>query len=293
VSFEVDRFVTLVAEVEATHVAFLAPTMLRRFVDAVIATGHRPPALASIVVGGAPLYAADLARALEALGPIITQIYGQGEAPMTIAVMPAAELPGRAGDAERLASCGRPFTGVQVRVVDGEGHALPSGADGEVCVAGDVVMNGYWRNDAANRAALRDGWLHTGDIGHFDGEGYIQLTDRAKDVIITGGSNVYPREVEEVLLTFPGVREAAVVGAPDPEWGEAVWAYVVLDDGVDEDAAALVEHTRGHLASFKKPRHVVFLEELPKNSAGKVLKRQLSPASSRAVPLGSVAPPPA
>jgi acyl-CoA synthetase (AMP-forming)/AMP-acid ligase II len=144
-----------------------------------------------------------------------------------------------------------------------------------VCVRGDVVMRGYWDDPGATAKALHGGWLHTGDIGHLDADGFLHLTDRAKDVIITGGSNVYPRAVEEVLLTHPGVREVAVVGRPDPDWGESVCAFVVAEAGAEVDATALVAHCKGQLASFKKPKDVVFIDALPKSAAGKILKREL------------------
>ena len=184
---------------------------------------------------------------------------------MTITVMPASEALGHPG------SCGRAFHGVEIRIADPDGEPVPDGADGEVLVHSDVVMRGYWDNRGATEVTLAGGWLHTGDIGHLYG-GYLYLTDRAKDVIITGGSNVYPREVEEVRLTNPALREAAVIGVPDPEWGESVRAFVVAD-GVTP--AELIRHCRGRLASFKKPRDVVLVPDLPKNAAGKILKRDL------------------
>jgi acyl-CoA synthetase (AMP-forming)/AMP-acid ligase II len=263
-SFSAAGFVEKLAEHQVTHAAFLAPTMLRRVVEE--ARGRAFPRLRSVVIGGAPLYQEDLRAAVGVLGPIVTQMYGQGEAPMTITVMPAAEALAHPG------SCGRPFRRVQVRVAGPDGEPVPDGADGEVLVRGDVVMRGYWDDPEATAAALAGGWLHTGDIGHFDG-GWLHLTDRAKDVIITGGSNVYPREVEEVLLTHPAVREVAVVGVPDPEWGESIRAFVVADG--DPDPAELIRHCRARLASFKKPRDVILLPELPKNAAGKILKREL------------------
>jgi acyl-CoA synthetase (AMP-forming)/AMP-acid ligase II len=278
-SFDPDDYLTLLARHRATHAAFMAPTMLKRLLVAGDPASHDLSALRSIVIGGAPLYRTDLRAAVAAFGPIITQIYGQGESPMTITAMPPPRLDDFDGDGERLGSCGRAFVGVQVRVVDGSdgaGHAeLPPGADGEVCVRGDVVMRGYWDDPDATAKALRGGWLHTGDIGHLDADGFLHLTDRAKDVIITGGSNVYPREVEEVLLTHPGVREVAVVGRPDPDWGESVCAFVVAEAGAEVDAMALVAHCRGQLASFKKPKDVVFIDALPKSAAGKILKREL------------------
>jgi fatty-acyl-CoA synthase len=263
-SFSAADFVRLIGEHQVTHAAFLAPTMLRRVVEE--ARGRALPRLRSVVVGGAPLYQEDLRAAVGVLGPIVTQMYGQGEAPMTITVMPAAEA------LEYPGSCGRAFHGVEVRIADAGGGPVPNGVDGEVLVRGDVVMRGYWDNPSATAATLAGGWLHTGDIGHLS-DGYLYLTDRAKDVIITGGSNVYPREVEEVLLTHPAVREAAVVGVPDPEWGESVRAFVVADG--DPSPGELIQHCRGRLASFKKPREVILLAELPKNAAGKILKREL------------------
>lgn len=264
VSFSPADYLALVDKHNVTHAAFLAPTMLKRLVDE--ARGRVLVSLRSIVVGGAPVYQEDLRTAVEVFGPIIVQMYGQGEAPMTIAVMPPGEATAHPG------SCGRPFRDVEVTIVGADGGVLPDGEDGEVLVRGDVVMRGYWNNPDATAAALAGGWLHTGDIGHFS-DGYLYLTDRAKDVIITGGSNVYPREVEEVLLTHPDVREAAVVGAPDPEWGEFIRAFVVADGPVVEDQ--LVQYCRDHAASFKKPREVIFVPELPKNANGKILRREL------------------
>jgi len=277
--FSAADFVGLIERHQVTHAAFLAPTMLRRVVEQ--ARGRALPTLRSVVVGGAPLYQEDLRAAVGALGPIVVQMYGQGEAPMTIAVMPAAEALAHPG------SCGRAFGGVELRIADADGEPGPDGADGEVLVRGDVVMRGYWDNPDATEVTLANGWLHTGDIGHLDA-GYLHLTDRAKDVIITGGSNVYPREVEEVLLTHPAVREAAVIGVPDPEWGESVRAFVVVagdpapadptpgDPGPgDPTPGELIQYCRDRLASFKKPREVILVAELPKNAAGKILKREL------------------
>jgi acyl-CoA synthetase (AMP-forming)/AMP-acid ligase II len=265
-SFSARDFVALVEEHQITHAAFLAPTMLRRVVDEARGRTLPSPSLRSVVVGGAPLYQEDLRAAVGVLGPIVVQMYGQGEAPMTITVMPAAEALGHPG------SCGRAFHGVQISIADPDGEPVPDGADGEVLVRGDVVMRGYWDNPDATAATMAQGWLHTGDIGHLDA-GYLHLTDRAKDVIITGGSNVYPREVEEVLLTHPAVREAAVVGVPDPEWGESVRAFVVAAG--DPTPGELIQYCRDRLASFKKPREVILVTELPKNAAGKILKREL------------------
>jgi acyl-CoA synthetase (AMP-forming)/AMP-acid ligase II len=262
-SFVPADYLALIEKHGVSHAAFLAPTMLARLVRDPALRDHDLTGLRSIVVGGAPLYQEDLRAAVAAFGPIVTQMYGQGEAPMTITVMPAADALDHPG------SCGRPFTGMEVRTAE---------PDGEVLVKGDVVMTGYWDNPGATADTIVDGWLRTGDVGHLDPDGYLHLTDRAKDVIITGGSNVYPREVEEVLLTHPAVGEAAVIGIPDPDWGEAVRAFVVRSrNAADATVTAddLIGFCRTRLASFKKPRSVVFVDELPKNATGKILKREL------------------
>lgn len=266
-SFSPSGYFGLVDKHGVTHAAFLAPTMLMRLVRDGSASDHDLTSLRSIVVGGAPFYQEDLRAAADVLGPIITQIYGQGECPMTITVMSAGEALRHPG------SCGRPFTGIDLRIVGPDGAHVPDGAEGAAIVRGTPVMRGYWDNADATAATIVDGWLHTGDIGHLSPDGFLYLTDRAKDVIITGGSNVYPREVEEVLLTHPDVREVAVVGIPDKDWGESIRAVVVAERRVP--AADLIEFCRANLASFKKPREVVFVDSLPKNAAGKILKRQL------------------
>jgi len=231
----------------------------------------------AIVYGGAPMYLADIERALRVMGPRFVQIYGQGESPMVITALARRHLTdtGHPRHRERLASVGVAQTPVQVRVVDAHGRDLPLGEAGEVLVRGDTVMAGYWRNPEATAAALRDGWLWTGDVGALDADGFLTLKDRSKDLVISGGSNIYPREVEEVLLTAPGVAEVAVVGAPDPEWGEVVVAFVVAQPGAAPSAEALDAHCLAHIARFKRPKRYVFVDALPKNHYGKVLKTEL------------------
>ena len=179
--------------------------------------------------------------------------------------------------AQRLASVGVAQTPVEVRVADRrEGVPLPAGEVGEVLVRGDTVMAGYWRDPAATAAALRDGWLFTGDMGSLDDDGFLTLKDRSKDVIISGGSNIYPREVEEVLLLAPGVAEVSVVGAPDPEWGEVVVAFVVAAAGRHASTRSnSMQLCLEHIARFKRPKHYRIVDELPKNNYGKVLKTAL------------------
>jgi long-chain acyl-CoA synthetase len=174
----------------------------------------------------------------------------------------------------RIASVGLPQSGVEVTVRDDSGRDLPPGEIGEVCVRGAVVMSGYWGNPEASAKALRDGWLWTGDLGAFDEEGFLTLKDRSKDLIISGGSNIYPREVEEALLAHPGVAEVSVVGRPDPEWGEVVVAFVVAA-GPAPTPAELDAHCLAFIARFKRPKEYRFVDALPKNNYGKVLKTEL------------------
>ena len=190
--------------------------------------------LEHVVYGGAPMYREDLRAALDAFGPVFSQIYGQAEAPVTIARLTREDHQGEPDDgADRLGAAGRAYTSVEVAVCDAAGRIAPSG-DGELLTRSDVVMKGYWRNPAATADSLRGGWLHTGDVGRIDSDGLVFLIDRSKDVIISGGANVYPREVEEVILRHDGVRQAVVVGAPDETWGERVVAVLVLEPGGDQ-----------------------------------------------------------
>jgi long-chain acyl-CoA synthetase len=251
---------------------FAAPTIVGRLLSEP-AMGDAPlHHLKTIIYGGAPMYRADLDRALDCFGLRLAQIYGQGESPMTITALSKADH----GLAGKLSTVGRPRTDVEVRVVgDGDGE-LPVGETGEVVVRGDVVMAGYWNDPGATAEAMRGGWLHTGDVGSFDGDGYLTLRDRSKDVIISGGANIYPREVEEVLLRHPGVREVSVVGSPHAEWGEEVVAFVVAGDPAAPPAFEELDRLcLDHIARFKRPRRYLLLAELPKNNYGKVLKREL------------------
>jgi long-chain acyl-CoA synthetase len=232
------------------------------------------PDLRAVVYGGAPFAPADLRRALEVFGPVFVQLFGQGETPMTATVLPVADhAAALAGDRpERLASAGYPRPGMDVRVLGDDDAELPVGEIGEVCVQGPAVMAGYWQRPDETAEALRHGWLHTGDLGRFDDHGYLYLLDRAKDLIITGGSNVYAVEVESVLAMHPGVQEAAVVGVADRTWGEVVTAVVVGDIALEPELRALCADA---LAGYKRPRLYFYVDELPRNAYGKVLKREL------------------
>ena len=256
---------------------FAAPTMVKRMVEQARVTGYAGEGIKTIVYGGAPMYLADLQDALDTFGPRLVQIYGQGESPMTISALPREVIADRQrADWTRIASSvGLAHSAVDVRVLDAERRPLAVGQPGQIAVRGPTVMHGYWRNEAASCEALVDGWLLTGDIGYLDDQGYLTLTDRCKDVIISGGSNVYPREVEEVLALHPEVFEVCVVGEADAEWGESVVAFVVARGDSLLDERALTAWFLERMASFKKPKKYVFLAELPKNSYGKVLKTEL------------------
>jgi len=226
------------------------------------------------------MYVEDCKAAFAALGARLAQIYGQGESPMTITAMDRALLADAIarGDDSRIGSVGVAQLGVELRVADAADHALPPGTIGEVQLRGASVMQGYWRNPSASAETLAGGWLHTGDLGVLDADGFLTLKDRSKDLIISGGSNIYPREVEEALLTHREVAEVAVVGRRHPEWGEEVVACVVAR-GAPADVAALERALDAHclerIARFKRPKAYVFVAELPKNETGKVLKTAL------------------
>jgi long-chain acyl-CoA synthetase len=257
---------------------FAAPTMIRRLVDA--AEDFDESALRTIVWGGAPMHVSDVLATLDRFGPRLAQLYGQGETPMTITGLNKMELGDRTHPdwRHRLGSAGYPRSSVDVIVADNERARAP-GEIGEVLVRGDTVMGGYWADQVASAAALRGGWLHTGDIGVMDPSGCLTLKDRSKDVIISGGSNIYPREVEDVLATHPDVSEVSVIGRPDQEWGEVAVAYVV---GA-ADRAELDRMCLERIARFKRPKHYVFLDALPRNNYGKVLKTELRTMDARPI----------
>jgi acyl-CoA synthetase (AMP-forming)/AMP-acid ligase II len=256
---------------------FAAPTMLTRLIADPAFAGADHRNLKCIIYGGGPMYVADLLKALAVVGPRLVQIYGQGESPMTITALSRAFHMDRTHPRwrERLGSVGLPFAGVELRVVDGEDCDLPVGEPGEVLVRGDAVMPGYWHDDTATQETLRGGWLHTGDVGALDADGFLTLRDRSKDMIISGGSNIYPREVEEVLLRHPALAEVSVVGRPHADWGEEVVAFVVRRPGMQAEEAELDRLCLASIARFKRPRAYRFLAALPKNNYGKVLKTEL------------------
>jgi acyl-CoA synthetase (AMP-forming)/AMP-acid ligase II len=275
-SFEPDRIFD-VLEKHQNVTMFGAPTMVSRLINHRRAGSSNTHGMKTLYFGGAPMYVSDLKKALEIFGPKLTQIYGQGESPMTISYV-SKRLLGQTDHPRRediLASCGVARSGVDIKVVDEDGRELPAGEIGEVITRSDCVMRGYWNNAEANARSLRDGWLWTGDLGFIDAEGFLTLRDRSKDMIISGGSNIYPREIEEVLLTHPNILECAVIGRQHPDWGEEVVAYVVARPGATVTPQELDALCLNNIARYKRPRRYRIVESLPKNNYGKVLKTEL------------------
>jgi acyl-CoA synthetase (AMP-forming)/AMP-acid ligase II len=275
-SFDPEMVFSLIQRLRVTTIAFLAPTQIKMLLDGPYQS-YDLSSLRCITYGGGPMYVEDMKQAVEAFGPVLVQIYGQGEAPMTISYLRREEhvTHGDPVAEQRLASAGIPRTDVEVRIVNEDDHEVPAGEIGEIVARGSVVMAGYWNQPDATADTLRGGWLHTGDIGRMDAQGYLFLLDRKKDTIISGGNNIYPREIEEVLLKHPAIYEVAVIGVPDPLWGESVKAVVALRPGMAVTEEEVIAFCWQHLASYKKPRTVEFVPELPKNAYGKILKREL------------------
>jgi len=256
---------------------FAAPTMVKMLVTWPGIHNYDLSSLKCLNYGGGPMYVQDLKEAMRKLPNCLVQLYGQAESPMTISYLRKEEhlLEGTPEQMERLKSAGIPRTDVEVKVFDENDNELPPGEMGEIVVRGEVVMKGYWKNPEATEETLRGGWLHTGDLGKMDEKGYVYLLDRSKDMVISGGENIYPREVEEVILRHPTVHEVAVIGVPDDKWGEALKAIVSLKRGAKATEEEIIDFCKRNLASYKKPKSVEFIDELPKNPYGKILKREL------------------
>jgi long-chain acyl-CoA synthetase len=254
-----------------------APTMVKRLIGCNELASTDTRNLNTLIYGGSHMYLADLQRALAVLGPKLVQIYGQGESPNTISVLgkESHSQNDQPNYLERLGSAGIPRTGVEVRLADPLGNTVENGCLGEILVRGDIVMAGYWRQPEATAKSLVDGWLHTGDIGVLGSDGFITLKDRSKDMIISGGSNIYPREIEEVLLRHISVLEVSVLGHPHPEWGEEVIAFVVRREGKEVTASELDNLCLETIARYKRPRSYHFVTALPKSNYGKILKTEL------------------
>lgn len=256
----------------------LIPTMLQRILRLPELESTRLPRLRAMVYGASPMPEEPLKQAIESFGPCkLVQIYGQSECPVTLTVLHASEHRLDHEHPQRLQSAGRPWATVEIRVVDDNFRDMPAGGVGEVVLRGPQMMSGYWKRPDLTAEVMHDGWLRTKDMGRLDEHGFVYLLGRKDEMIISGGYNIAPREVEDALYRYDGVQEAAVVGEPDAEWGQAVVAYVVLRDGSHASSRDLLAYSRDQLG-FKRPRRLYRMSELPKNAAGKIQKSALKPA---------------
>jgi len=271
--------VTLLDAIEQHRVTefFLPPTVIYRLLEMPGIQQRDFSSLKYLMYGAAPMSVEKLKQALALFGPVMLQGYGQTEAPGGISALRPSDhfVDGQVAGDERLSACGRPSVLNALAIMDEQRRPLPQGSSGEICVRGDIVMTGYYKQPEKTAEAIVDGWLHTGDVGHLDSEGYLHITDRKKDVIISGGFNVYPSETEQVLWTHPAVLDCAVIGVPDEHWGEAVKAVVELKPGAQVSADALIALCKERLGSVKAPKTVDFIEALPRSPVGKILKKDL------------------
>lgn len=254
---------------------FTVPTILKMLAEAPSVSEHDHSSLRYVVYAGAPMYLADSERARHVLGDVLVQYYGLGEVTGNITVLPSTEHNRPLPDGVEFGSCGYPRTGMQISVQDEDGREVGPWAQGEICVAGPAVCHGYLNDERANAETFRDGWFHTSDLGMLDDEGYLYITGRASDMFISGGSNVHPREIEEKMLKHPRISEVAVLGMPDPQWGEVGVAICVPAAGEDLDSEEIREFLKGRLASYKVPKRILVWQQIPKSGYGKIVKRTL------------------
>mgnify|MGYP006285016045 CR=1 FL=1 len=253
------------------------PTMIKMLITDPDLEKYNLSSLKWVVYGGSPMYVEDLKTAIRKIGPVFVQIFGQGESPMTGTFMRKQDhvIDGDPEAEQRLLSAGIARTDMEVKILDENDQELPHGEKGEIALKGPAVMKGYWERPEENAETLRNGWLHTGDVGYMDQKGYMYIVDRFKDCIISGGANIYPRELEEIIIQHPAVQEVAVIGVPDEFWGEAVKACIILKPGQATTEEEIISFCSQRMGSYKKPKSVDFLEDLPKSNYGKVLKRTL------------------
>jgi len=256
---------------------FLPPTVIYRLLEIPGIESRDFSSLRYLMYGAAPMSVEKLRKAIEVFGPVMFQGYGQTEAPGSIAFLRTGDhfRDGKIADDNRLSSCGLPSVLNTTAILDDAGKPLAQGETGEICLRSDVVMMGYYKQPEKTAEAIIDGWLHTGDLGHIDAEGFLHITDRKKDVIITGGFNVYPSEVEQAIWSHPAVMDCAVIGVPDEKWGEAVKAVVELKAGASVTSEELIALCKAQVGSVKAPKTVDFIASLPRSPVGKVLKKDI------------------
>lgn len=254
---------------------FTVPTILKLLVEHPAAAQAETESLRYVIYAGSPMYRVDQQKALKLLGPKIVQYFGLGECTGAITVLPAHLHEAEDGPTARIGTCGYARTGIEVQIQNAAGEELPPGETGEICVIGPAVFAGYYENPEANAKSFRQGWFRTGDLGHMDAEGFIYITGRESDMYISGGSNVYPREIEEKILAHPAIAEVAVLGMPDPLWGEVGWAVCVAKPGACADEADLAAYLEGKVSRYKSPKRFIFWEALPKSAYGKITKKMI------------------
>jgi fatty-acyl-CoA synthase len=268
--FDIDEAFRLIAKYRVTNI-FTVPTILKMLVEHPAVDQHDHSSLRHVIYAGAPMYREDQKTALKKLGKVLVQYFGLGEVTGNITVLPTYLHAGEDGPEARIGSCGVERTGIQVAIQNDDGVELKPFETGEICVIGPAVFAGYYENPEANAKSFRNGWFRTGDLGHMDEQGFVYITGRASDMYISGGSNIYPREIEEKILTHPAIAEAAVLGVPDAVWGEIGVAVCVARGPVDENE--LASYLAEKIPRYKMPKRFFFFEELPKSGYGKVPKR--------------------
>ncbi len=275
-AFNPEAVVKTIGQERATHAVLLTPMILAilRYPQL---SDFNIESMECIIYGSAPMPTEPLRRAIQIFQCNFIQVYGATETFVPLTILSAEDhvSQGSTEQIRRMSSAGREVIGVEVKVVDDDDHEVPVGGMGEIIARGNNVMKGYWQLPELTNEALRNGWYHTGDIGRMDDHRYLYIVDRKKDMIISGGENVYPQEIEDVLYQHPGVAEAAVIGVPDEFWGEAIKALIIRKDGSTVTEAEILEHCKQHLASFKKPKSVDFVDNLPRSTIGKVLKYEI------------------
>lgn len=270
--FDIDEAWRLIARHRVTSL-FTVPTILKMLVEHPAVEQHDHSSLRYVIYAGAPMYREDQKRALATLGPVLVQYFGLGEVTGNITVLPPSLHVAEDGPGARIGSCGYARTAMQVQIQDDAGDEVATGVQGEICVIGPAVFAGYYDNPEANAKSFRNGWFRTGDLGHMDEEGFVYITGRASDMYISGGSNIYPREIEEKILTHPAIAEVAVLGLPDPVWGEIGVAVCVCRGGARADEAEIAGFLSEKIARYKMPKRFFFWDALPKSGYGKVPKR--------------------